>query len=210
MTKDAFPAEAAVLDLFEPRWRKRGYEVVRAPTAEQLPDFLAGSQPDAIAIGRTPSLVIEILRPHVRRGDQQRENFGARLAGHDDWKLEVVGIMPDGPTFAPETAESVRAALSYARELAEGAPNAALLMAWAALEAAGRRLEPRFATGGLSTGALLDVLVSNGHIEQDDGSRLRAIAEARNRILHGQLDVRASTRDVGDIVALAEPLVAGD
>jgi len=50
-------SERAALDSVESRWTKQGYRVIREPSPDQLPPFLRGLKPDAIAIGKTrPSL----------------------------------------------------------------------------------------------------------------------------------------------------------
>ena len=67
-------------------------------------------------------------------------------------------------------------------------PGAALLMAWATLEAAGRFLEPGLASRGLSPRSLVDLLVSNGHVLQPEGAELRRLGDQRNALARGYID----------------------
>ena len=54
-------AEREALATVEQRLADIGYTVVREPGPAALPDFMRGFQPDAIATGKDPSLLIESL-----------------------------------------------------------------------------------------------------------------------------------------------------
>lgn len=79
------PLERVALDEVESRRRKRGYTLVREPTPDQLPEFLRGSRPDAIAVGAQPSLVIEILPGRGRTSQAKVRQLSHLVEGRDDW-----------------------------------------------------------------------------------------------------------------------------
>jgi hypothetical protein len=82
------------------------------------------------------------------------------------------------------------------------------LLAWASLEAVGRQLEPELATRSLSAGSLVDLLISMGHLPQDEGAPLRKVGDVRNAIAHGQLSLEPDSKDVRHLIEVAERLAA--
>ncbi|WP_297509274.1 hypothetical protein [uncultured Caulobacter sp.] len=205
MASDAL-TESAMLDSLEPRWVKEGYRVIRRPKPHELPAFLQGFQPDAIAIGSQPSLLIEILRHRGRSGDTKVRQLQGLLAGHPEWRLEVVYAAQEGVAVAPTTEAEVRAALDEARRVAEVAPRSALLLAWSIFEAVARRLEPDLAARSLSPGSLIDVMISTGRLPQTEAHFLREMAGGRNAAAHGLLDYRPTEGDVDRLIDLSEAL----
>jgi hypothetical protein len=198
--------ERTALDALESGWRRRGYTLVREPSAEQLPEFLRGVRPDAIAIGAAPSLAIEVFRRRSPGADDRVERLRDLFADHPDWRLEVVYATPHGAPLKAVNPGDIRAALAEARRLAGGEPRGALLLAWASLEAIGRRLETELGSRSLAAGALIDLLVSNGHVDQVDGEHLRRLAVARDALAHGQLDLTPAGEDVVWLIQLATAL----
>src|SRR5579863_7864070 len=128
--------------MFEPVWRRKGYTVVREPSPQQLPSFLQGLRPDAIATGASPSLVIEVASGQGPCKERLLHRLKSALDGHEDWRLEVVYVGSEGTPMAPASVEAAEAALQRVRVLAPSDPKAALLLAWAAIEAIGRLLSP--------------------------------------------------------------------
>lgn len=200
--------ERSVLDELEPRWRSRGYTLVREPSASQLPSFLRGFRPDAIAIGATPSLVIEVLQTRGKPADTKVRQLQSLFTGHDDWRLEVVYLVPDGAPLQTVALQDIRSALRQSRLLMESEPRAALLMAWATLEAIGRVLEPDLASRSLAPRSLVDLLIANGHLQQSESAHLRTLADTRNMLAHGQIDVSPAPADVRHLIELEEGLIS--
>jgi hypothetical protein len=198
--------EAAALDALEPRWLEQGYRVIRRPDPGELPKFLGTYEPDAIAVGRSPSLVIEVVNPQSRTHDVRIAQLQRLFENRDDWRLEVV--------YAPEATEGVRpvavddidATLARAARLSESDPQVALLLAWAALEAGARLLHPDETRRGLPSGSLLDLLGSLGDTTRDEQATLHRIAKLRNALSHGQLDAAVSGEDVSQVLGIASRL----
>ena len=200
-------SERAVLDELEPRWRKLGYTLVREPSRDQLPAFLRGFRPDAIAIGATPSLVIEVLQTRGGSAETKVRQLRSLFKGHEDWRLEVVYVSPNGAPLQAVTSEDIRAALRQVRLLTKREPRAGLLMAWATLEAIGRVLEPNLASRSLSPRSLVDLLISNGHLPQSESAKLRRLADTRNALAHGQINKSPSPADVHHLIEVGEGLL---
>lgn len=204
----ALPSQRVVLDEIEPRLHQRGYTLVRAPSADQLPSVLKGYRPDAIAIGAKPSLVIEILPTRDRSGAAKVQQIGSLLSGQDDWRLEVIYAPRRAVALGKVPPDGIRATLRQARTMAEVEPRAALLLAWATLEAIARTLEPELAAHPLPPGMLIDLLISNGHVPQSDVAALAELAELRNAVAHGQLDAAPAPAGLRYLVDLGERLLA--
>lgn len=198
--------EDEVLDRLEPRWMNEGYRLIRQPKVEQLPAFLRGFAPDAIAVGPKLSLVIEIMRSRSQSTDTKVKQIQSLFTGHPDWRLEVIYAAPEGVPLAPATDDEVRVALEEARRVSEMAPRPALLLAWSVFEAIGRRLEPDLAARSLAPGSLIDVIISKGRLPQQQAVFLRDMAKARNAVAHGLLDVKPTQADVRRLLELCDQL----
>jgi uncharacterized protein YutE (UPF0331/DUF86 family) len=192
----------------EPRWRKLGYVLEINPKPEQLPTFLRGIRPDAIALGPKPNLVIEVLRARGPTSDIKVRQLKSLLEGQDAWQLEVIYSTSEGELVEPATKQEIRSTLENARQLSVQDTRAGLLLAWASLEAIGRQLEPDLATGSLSPRSLVDLLISTGHLPQGDGAFLRKTGDVRNAIAHGQLSLEPDSNDVRELIEVAERLAA--
>ena len=201
-------AERDAIERMEPRWRRLGYTVVRHPRPEQLPAFMEGFRPDAIATGAKPNLVIEVKRQRAAEKDARLQPLRALLNGRDDWRLEVVYLAAEDAQPEPQSREEIRSTLESARALSAIDRRAGILLAWAALEAAGRELEPELADRSLSSASLVDLLVSTGHVPQDEGSKLRKAAETRNALAHGQLDLEPDQDDLDLLIEIGARLAA--
>ncbi len=200
--------ERSALDAFEPLWRKKGYTLVREPTQEELPGFLKGFHPDAIAVGVNPSLVIEVVGGQGTAAEEEIRRLRAAFEGRDDWRLEVIYAGPDGAPLGRASRTEVLVALRRAKALADSEPAAALLMSWATLEAIARILEPELAFRSLAALTVVDLLVSYGHVTQEEGQKLRILAMARNRLAHGQIDAAPARDDIRYLCDLEEALIA--
>lgn len=198
--------ERLALDEMEPEWAQRGYKVIRQPSPPDVPEFLKGFQPDAIAVGKEPSLLIEVVQPRSEASDYKIQQIQKLLEGRNDWRLEVIYAPSEAPFVDRIDSASVEDALAAASRLAETEPRAALLLAWAALEAALSLQFPREGRGR-SSGAFLSSLLDAGDITQEENSRLRHLSQKRAAIAHGQLDMTVSSADALEIIRIGERLL---
>jgi hypothetical protein len=181
--------------------------LIREPSPEQLPAFLKGFRPDAIAIGATPRLVIEIVQAQGGATETKVRQLQSLFQDDTDWQLEVVYVSQDGVPLKAVTVEDIGDALRQVRAMAAREPRAALLLAWATLEAIGRILEPELASRGLSPRSLVELLVSNGHLPQAETTKLRRLGDARNALAHGQINSLPTAPDIAYLVTIAEKLI---
>jgi hypothetical protein len=206
--------EREALDAIEPRWRRQGYRIVRDPSGTELPEFLQSARPDAIAVGGPQNVVIEVL---VQDGSPQSAGKGDKItklnqlmAGHPDWRLEVVYAPKSEAAPPAASAADISARAKSVGAFAQQEPAGALLLAWSLLEAVARVVEPQRAARALAPGAIGELLVGLGHLEQRDGETLRETGRLRNAIAHGDLSVQPTPAHVDAILDLVERLLRPD
>jgi len=201
--------EAAVLENIVPQLEAEGFEVYARPSAHLLPAFMRGYSPDAIALREDRKLAIEVLRKGVSskgRLDKLRE----LLTGHRDWELRVYWISPSNTPKAIETAsrkDIERAITSIEALTGEGMLAPALLMSWATLEALGRALLPETFPRPQTPGRLLEVLAGDGYVTPTEADQLRQLANVRNRLIHGGLGAKISSKDLKGFVSVLKTLL---
>jgi len=201
--------ENAMLDALAPSLEEQGYQLLRQPPPSMVPGFLRGFQPDAIAVGRAPQLVIEI----TRGGDASAEKvkrLQQAVELHPDWQLRVILDRSDeSPILAPLLREDIETALRTMKSVAAGGSDgAALLIGWAALEGIARRLDPDRFAKPRSAGHVVEVLASLGHLLPNEAEVLRSLAQRRNRLAHGQVNEPISHAEVMDFATILDNLAA--
>lgn len=201
------PSEHAALDKMARVWEAQGYKVIREPNVEVRPKFLGSYTPDAIAIGPNTSLVIEVVNPSQRSVETRIRQLQRLLANEKGWKLEVVYLNSDQTTLSRASNEDIDNTLKVVEKLADIDHRAAFLLGWATLEAVTRATSPDIATKGLSPRSLIDLLVSQGHIKQSDGNKLRDLGNIRNQIVHGQLDLKPTSADIFSLVNFTKSIL---
>ena len=188
--------ERGALDELERRLSDQGYTVVREPRGADLPAFLGSFQPDAVATGKLPSLLVEVI---TQRGSAQAdakkiEQLRSLLSSHPDWKLEVVYAAPSSPLPNVAPIAAIRDRYEEVRRLSATDRPAAMIMAWSLLEAVTRAMLPDRAARGLTPASTIELLTSLGYIAQSEADTLRDAGRARNLIVHG--DVTANVLPV--------------
>jgi hypothetical protein len=157
-------------------------------------------------VGKEPKLVIEFVSSPASSAKGKVSDLQKIVSEHSEWRLEVIYLPPDGIELQAPPEMAIEDALIQAEALAGSEPRAALLLAWAALEALGRKRHPNLASRGVSSGSLIDLLVSQGDVEQGDQDELRVLGRTRNLIAHGQLDLIPLPSDVLRLVQVARSL----
>ena len=201
--------ETQVLETIVPGLEADGYTVYMHPSRQLIPPFMGSYIPDAIALGRPKNLAIEVVSedPASKTKLQQlRERF--RDAAN--WELRVYYARPTSSQASMELVsksqiqDSVR---NVEKLMSEGQTEPALLMAWATFEALGRALLPAKFLRPQTPGRLVEVLASEGHVTPDEADVLRRLAEARNRLIHGNLGVRLEPKDLAQFVATIKTVI---
>ena len=175
-----------------------GYEVHAEPVAEQLPPFLRGYRPDAIALGKPKNLAIEVKLAEPS-GKARDDDVRRRFDTHDDWEFRVYYARPKrrAEPVDPVAVESIEASIRDVEKMSEnGQKQLALLRAWATLEALGRKLLPGKFERAQTPGRLVEVLAFEGNLTPTEADLLRNLVTDRNRFIHGSLDVEVDPSDL--------------
>jgi uncharacterized protein YutE (UPF0331/DUF86 family) len=203
--------ETDFLQTLVPGYEAEGFSVFLHPARRMLPPFMRGYQPDAIAVKDDKKIAIEIKRDatrHVARMGQLQQIFSK----HPEWELRVYYI-----PGRPEEEEDIKApglpeidaALAEVDQLKrDGHLRAALIMAWAALEAAARALLPQDLARPQPANKLIEVLASEGVVTPTEADALRQAISLRNAATHGHFAVPITEQEIERVVAAAS-LTAG-
>jgi uncharacterized protein YutE (UPF0331/DUF86 family) len=157
--------------------------------------------PDALALSEKESIVIEVKLRQSNQGDKQLSQIAQIVGEQPGWKLRVVcaGNVDSSDGFGKPPKESLQSEFSEIDQLIEkGSLRAAMVLAWAGLEAAARTLPlaDSNANRAVSPRQLVDWLTFAGFIDQDKSRRLRKLVNVRNAVVHGQLDTTVDRADV--------------
>ncbi len=182
--------EREALDELDRRLSGQGYRLIRQPKAADLPAFLSRLRPDAVAVGKAPNLLIEVLtgRGAPRAESAKVEQLRDLLVDHPDWRLEIVYANSTALSPPQMSSESIRRRIDQIRQLAQTDGAAALLLAWSTLEAVARALEPDLASRSLTPSSIIELLIGQGYLLQSEAKDLRQSGQVRNAVAHGQID----------------------
>lgn len=194
------------------RLSEQGYDVIVEPSASLLPGSLLSTlprryRPDAIAIGRHPKLIVEIASENPEAARRIAELQQA-LKAEPDWKLHLVLNRASGtPTLVRIDDAEIVEFLNRAVEVANVDARAALMMAWAALEALSRNRMPDVFARPQSPGRIVERLASEGIVAPSDANFLRHMAKKRNSFVHGDLRQTIAPDEVTRFISLLRELI---
>lgn len=196
MTVDAPTRERLVLDRLRETYEHQGYEFFVNPLSDMLPSFLGNYRPDAIALKQGEGVIIEVKHGRRPGQDPQLEALARLVSGQPGWKLQVYFEREqpeDSVRIVPATQLQVDAQITEAERLAAaGHCKAALLLAWSVLEAIARAQanhEGTLSQRPFSPAQTVQSLEMAGLVDREVGRDLRATAQLRNLIAHGDLGV---------------------
>lgn len=192
----AHQTESEILEATARSLDEQGYDVFLQPIPSILPPSLRLLRPDGIAIGREPKLVIQIAQ---ERPDDAKKvaKLQRALKEEPGWKLHlVVGLMPSSSWIGLVDESDITTVVDRASNLIDIEASAALLMAWAALEALGRARMPSEFARPQSPARIVERMASEGMITPSEARFLREMAGKRNAFIHGDLMQSISAADV--------------
>jgi hypothetical protein len=195
-------------------YKKKGYEVLVGPEDDKLPSFLKSMRPDLVALGPDENVVVEVKSWGSLSKSKELERIADAINKQAGWRLELVVTNPRGPLLLSDEAElpdlGVQAErIELARELvAGGSLEAALLVAWAALEGVlrtysdleGIRMDRK------STSYVIRKLYSEGLLDRDIKETLNNGVRIRNAIVHGMREKSLKHASVQRIISVADSL----
>ncbi|GJD99424.1 hypothetical protein [Methylobacterium isbiliense] len=199
MTSILQEAETRFIDSLRARYEADGFTFTAHPDRGDLPDFLGGYRPDALARKSGQNIVIEV-KGRSGLADPRLQEIRRLFDGRPDWRLHVA-VMGTDPLASVAIAgvepAAIRAAVKEADALlAQGHRRAAFILAWSFLEAALRARGRAEVGRALSPGSVIQSLAMNGLIEADRERRLRDLIDLRNRIVHGDVEADPTTDEV--------------
>lgn len=193
ISRNPLVSERQRIERIAEEYRSKGYDVLVEPSGPDLPPFLGGQRPDLIARRGDERLVIE-LKPFPSRTEPERSrSLAERVEKEPGWKLVLIATSPAEELLPGEqlpllSAPEVERHLRHARQLLDaGQQEAALLLAWAAVESQLRALAKReeIPMPRPETPTLLRQLVSLGIIDREQHQVLADAYKARSAVAHG-------------------------
>ena len=209
MGLSVWETERVALDRVALLLSAEGYEVIPEPDPVELPPFLAKGRPDAIAIGKHPSLLVQVFGKEGNRELTRIRELRSLLEGHDGWELKVFYFSSLEPSLQPVPNDATAEAIRKARSISATEPLAALLLAWSIAEAVARGKIETVGSRPLHPSALVNLLAGEGYIDQDQASDMFRLSKMRSQIAHGQIDCAATAEDVSRILSIAEQVASG-
>lgn len=184
--------ETAILDRVRANMTAEGYDVVVHPSTLQLPDFLQGLRPDALATRGTENVLIEVVS-RSRGTENKIRRYREAISGQEGWTLQTVWTSGHSvpSKLATPTRKVIEDRLTDIRELIDrDSFDAAMLVSWATLEGATRNLIQSSVERPQSPRRLVEQVEKYGLVNRDDAKFLRELSDFRNRLIHGDLNVR--------------------
>jgi len=177
----ARPDVRAIVD----QLRGEGWDVTADPPVELIPEQLRSYQPDMIASRGDERLIVEVKTLGSRKEPSaDLSDLAEFIKQVLHWQLQVYWL---GEDVTPEGAAVLHSRARRAEALADSDPEAALMLAWSAIEgqlaqkAAKTEEKPRWLGS-----TLLGELYSRGSINDQDYQLLRDAYLARSRVAHGR------------------------
>jgi uncharacterized protein YutE (UPF0331/DUF86 family) len=203
MMAEAQVPESNILENLRQILEARGLKFYINPPRDIIPKFLGDFQPDAIALGPEGGVVVEVKHRRGSQAEQQLAEIARRVADQKGWEFRIIYLNPstdEMPPIAKPSFEQLQAIFREIEALTKGGYYAAaLLTAWAALEALAR-LAGANNEGGMRRGATpiqaVQTLAEEGYIESEPAERIREMARLRNAVVHGDFSVAVSAEQV--------------
>jgi len=208
-------SERSQLQTVGRRYRRQGYTVIVEPRGDDLPPFLARFTPDLIAYNDRESVVVEVKARRDLPTSTDIVDLATAVDGRDGWRFDLALVKPERTPLVADDADAltrheIGSRLDEARQLARGRQNdAALLLAWSAIEAALRLVarQQRIALDDEQPAYVIKQLYTLGVLSRRDYEVLRQGLETRDTIAHGFRPARMEPSLVDDLADLAEQLL---
>lgn len=196
-------------------YRSRGYEVIEEPSPGQLPAFLSGYHPDLLIRKGDEAIIVEVKSRSSLAKDSQVKDLAKLLQTKPDWNFELVMVGEGEQFYALEGAhpldrDDILRGIETAGKLFDlEFFEAALLVAWSALEAIVRLLieEEGIVLNRLDSFYILKQAVTNGIISRDDYRSLINIMRYRNAIVHGFKRTDFDHNSVTNLIIIIKGLI---
>ena len=217
MTKMVADAE---LERVAAEYRDEGYAVTLRPGVDLLPPFATGHPVELLAVRGNERVLVGVKQDRTAlAADPGVPHLAAAAAGQPGWRYDLVVLEKDDPlrrlggSGAEPTADQIEEMLAEAEEVAAKAGDrAALVLAWAALDATLRRVVLAAGLDGRPTRppvTQLRELYANGHLSAGDFRALERTRKVRAEVVHGLAPRPIESGLVAQVTALSRKLLAG-
>jgi hypothetical protein len=215
MNAQVVTREQEVLSELRTRYESQGYEFISEPKGKDLPAFLEGNSPDAIASSAKEKVVIEIkVSTSSAKDNALAKFFATEIPKHPGWKFELIVAEKQGGGADKDAEPSLRGLrdeLGKVQELvSEGDGKLALVTGWALLEALTRRLaRPELSDSPKRylPKSVIEILASDGFIDDSETLALSKLVVSRNRLVHGFSNIEVGAAEVSNLISILERLV---
>lgn len=168
-------------------YQQQGYEVISPQNGDNLPEFLANHQPDLVVRNRDETVVIEVKTRSTLQ-DAHLYELAQAIEAHPGWRLDLV-MLNEPQDYQPIDQSQICDRIANTRQLIEsGFYDAALLLAWSAVEATLRQVSLREGIVIKPQTSLLSVIktfFSLGLIARSGYDVLTQGFRLRSQIAHG-------------------------
>jgi hypothetical protein len=186
-------SERQSIERIAEEYRSKGYDVLVEPSDADLPPFLRGHHPDLIARRGDERLVIEIRTSSFKAEPERLRELAEEVQREPGWKLVLIAPSPAEEILPGEQLQSlsipeVEEQWRDVRQLlGAGQQEAAILLAWAAVEGQLRELarQEEIPLPRPGTLTLLRQLVSLGLVDREQYRTLADAYKARSAVAHG-------------------------
>lgn len=204
-------SEARVLEVLRDRYERAGYTFAHHPDGEPLPQFMAGYLPYAIARKGDLSIAIEVKSRKITPQANRLKDLAARFNGHPDWQLHVVYAdeLEQETAPAPDRSEILARLTAIEVMAANDNRDAALVLAWAALEATARVIAKEALEELPQTPReALQVLEHLGRIDYPTAQAIRRSLNLRNQVVHGDFTATVPPAIISNLVGTVRAALA--
>jgi hypothetical protein len=204
-------SETAILELLRQRYERDGYSFILRPDPSTLPQFMSGYQPDAVARKGDISIAIEIKSRLGATTTSRLRELAARFKQQPDWRLHVVNAGEIEPeALATPNRDEVLARLAAIETIAANDNHdAALVLAWGALEAAARVIAQEAGEAPpKSPNEALQLLEYLGRMDYQTAQAMRHALDLRNQVVHGDFTAAVPLAAVTELVLAVRTALA--
>jgi len=199
-------------------YRAKGYRVVMEPGNKELPDFMKNLNfhPDLIVYGEDQSLVIEVKTSRSIGSTKDFTHIADHVRKQEGWDFVLVLTNPPFGSVIEEAGSlpgyaHVKNQLREAETLLHSGKrgqfyNAAMLIAWAGLEAALRHSMSALyqKTKPVTPQTLIRDSAMYGVISRGDATVIEAAMKTRNALAHGYEGVKTTAIEIKKIITIGQ------
>jgi hypothetical protein len=201
------------------QYRSEGYAVITHPDKDHLPGFAVGFDVDLLATRGDERVLVQIKSDRAKLQEDPRIPRLAEIANKEPgWRYDVI-VLNEGDPFQRLTRgarepsnEEIEQSLRHVESLLQaGDARAALVFAWATLEAAMRHVasSAELSMPRTTPAELIRMLYGIGVLTRTEFELLRDSLRVRTEIVHGLVSSEVNPDLVPGVVGVTRRLLSG-